>query len=90
MKKGDRAVEEETAIGIAHRFEGPGMSRYLHLHFMQVMNEWASRCVADDGPVWSSPGEGVCQMLEAAFEAGRMNMAQDIRMLIGAQKAGLR
>jgi hypothetical protein len=79
-------TETTTALGVAHEFHGPGMARISPpLYFMQPLNEAATLSVNDGDNVARIDADRVTSLLNAAYEAGRESMADDVRKLIGAK-----
>jgi len=74
-----------TAFGNAYCFTGPNISRYSNsIHLLQPFNEWASLQWTEDYS--DSESRKIVGMLNAAYEAGRQSMSQDIRELLGINK----
>lgn len=86
--------KSSDALGITHKVHGPGMPQYANeLHFIQPLNEWATKCMAVDAlakedreertPIWDHNAERMLGFLQAAFEAGRQDMRRELRELLG-------
>lgn len=79
------------ALGITYEFRGPGMPQYANdLHFLQPLNEWATKSMAVDELGESKrdlslDAERVRGFLNAAFEAGREDMKREFRNLLGVR-----
>jgi hypothetical protein len=75
----------KDAFGVTYEFLGPGLPEYANdIHFMQQMNEWGMK-------QWSvgrtkDEADRMLQFLYIAFEAGRQDMAAEIRHLLGAAR----
>ena len=80
--------QRPTALGVSFQFEGPGMSPYISVHPMQIMNEWATHTVdshkRDTGEEWyMHDAFNVVKMLTLAYEAGREAKAKEFRAVLG-------
>ena len=81
-----------NAFGFTHKFIGPGLSRYTNkILLIQPLNDWAAKY---DLEYRSAPGtenngiafreaQRIAGMLDAAYEAGRKSMQEDIRKALG-------
>jgi hypothetical protein len=77
---GYKATTVETALGIRHTFEGPGLSRFANgVHLLQSLNAWATTRVAGPSDVEANV---IVNMLNAAFEAGQAAAMQEIRTML--------
>jgi len=89
-----KIVMGETALGIEHKFVGPGLSQYANgVHFLQVPNAWALKCMEGDEVLsceekidhsfGKRQAETVIQLLEQAFEAGKTEAKRELRAMLG-------
>jgi hypothetical protein len=76
-----RLVEEKTALGTAVCPMGPGMPRFMSVHLMQPMCEWATKMVDDGMRVRAQ--DTILYWLTRAFEAGRRAKAAELREALG-------
>lgn len=82
-----RVTEEKTALGIVHKFHGPGMPQYANgVHVLQRLNCWALECLLKDDQRPTHEADVVLRLLEAAFEAGKQQAKREIREMLGIYK----
>jgi hypothetical protein len=80
-----KVTREQTALGIYHRFEGPGLSRFVAgVHLLQPLNEWAAENCAK-GMKSDDEAETIVNLLHAAFAAGQDRAMKEIRTLLGVK-----
>jgi len=75
--------EGRTALGIEHKFVGPGLTDYDSAHLMQPMNDWANKCCEDEAKEGGGrnhhEAEAVARMLGKAYEAGFAAAKRELR-----------
>lgn len=82
------SVERSSnALGITHKFHGPGMPRHCNeIAFQQINNAWANECMAGGGDSHTEGhAERVCRLLQFAFEAGQAAARREIRDALGVR-----
>lgn len=75
-----KVVKNDTAFGDVHYFIGPKLSRYDYAHLMQPFNEWAKEQWDESSSHLNA--QRIVSCLNAAYEAGRESMAEDIKNLL--------
>ena len=77
--------DDMTAFGTTHRFVGPNLSRWNgSIHLLQPFNEWSQeKWLPSDA---DSDAQSIVYLLNAAYEAGRKSMQQDIKHMLGINK----
>jgi hypothetical protein len=76
---------EDTALGAAYRFIGPGLRRYANtIHFMQFPTSWGVECIRKDPErIHLKEAESIAYLLAEAYEAGRQAAKKEIREILG-------
>ncbi len=73
----------KDAHGTVHTFRGPGL--HTHIHFMQAMNEWATKCYSEQPNYTDNEAHAVIHMLESAYEAGKAERSKELLDLLGGK-----
>ena len=74
--------DAETAYGDTHQFIGPNLSRWgSHVHLFQPFNYWASQHWTKESS--DNEAQTIVYLLNAAYEAGRQSMRDDLKVLLG-------
>ena len=85
MSDGYSFTLSEDAFGVVVELRGPGMPQHANgVHLMQQMNDWASKCLQDDGKRWYDlDAERIVGLLADAFDAGKRARSAEMRELLG-------
>jgi hypothetical protein len=74
--------DNENALGDTHRFIGPNINRFgSSIQIFQPFNEWAKEHWTKEYS--DNEAQKIVYLLNAAYEAGRVSMQQDIKHILG-------
>lgn len=77
--------DNENAFGDTHRFIGPNISRWgRNIQIFQPFNDWAKEHWTKEYS--DKEAQKIVWLLNAAYEAGRQSMQQDLKHLLGIKE----